>query len=566
MSRGTAWLACLLAGEALAAAYAVRVDKDVAAVMRDGVKLKADVYRPDAPGPFPVLLARTPYGKQNLKSESMVERGYIVVVQDVRGRGASEGEFDPFFAEEKDGYDSVEWAAALAGSNGKVGMFGSSYSGGAQLAAAAAHPPHLAAITPVFPAIDFGERQILFDGGAFRQLLAESWALAQAVDVFGRNFRALAADSAAFARIGSKLPLGDFMEHVFRDSLARGGGGYFREWTRHDPGSAYWERLNLEKRVADIRVPGCYVAGWYDIFGPATAKLFGAVQRSAGAEARARSRLVVGPWQHGGPKAPAGNADFGPDAAMSLSREQMACFDYLLKNERNEVARRAPAHVFVMGENRWASAPAWPWEGSREYRLYLASSRKLSRTPEKGEQRLVADPANPLATKGGRLCCHPGFPAGSFDTPSHPDVLTYDSPPLESDLRAVGAVFLHLSLSSDAPDGDIVGRLMDVAPDGKPLLVADGALRLRYRGGRAAPQPLAPGKVYRVRVDLGPAAARFGAGHRIRLQIGGSDFPNYSVNLNSGEDLERGANPRKAVMTIRHASSYLELRVYGEEP
>ncbi len=566
------FIACLVLGgsEAICAALTTRVEKDAIATMRDGVKLKADVYRPDAPGSFPVLLTRTPYGKQNAPSSSIAERGYIVVVQDVRGRGASEGIFEPFFDDEKDGYDSVEWAATLPGSNGKVGMFGVSYGGGTQLAAAIAQPPHLAAIVAGFPSIDFGSRQILFDGGAFRQLLAGSWGLVQAFDVFGRNFRTLVVDPGAFTRLLLKLPAGDLMENTFRESLSKGGGGYYREWIRHDPGSPYWQRLDLARRVADIKVPGCYVAGWYDIFGPATANLFSAVQRSAGSQAaREKSRLILGPWQHGGPKAPVGTATFGPGAEMSLSAQQAACFDYLLKDEQNEVAKRAPAHVFLMGENRWVDAPAWPWEGSRPYRVNLSSGMALiPRSAAEGQDQLAADPANPVPTKGGRLCCHPGFMAGSFDPPSSTDMLTYNTAPLDKDVCVAGDAFLELSISSDAPDGDIFARLIDTAPDGKPLLISDGALRLRYRDGKAKGQLLATGKTYRVRVDLGPVANTFRAGHRITLRLTASDFPNYSVNLNSGEDLERGVKPRKAQITILHGEgnpSYLDLRTCGEK-
>lgn len=568
MHRSWWWFLLLVSGVTSAADYKVRIERNVAAVMRDGATLKADIYRPDAEGRFPVLLARTPYNKSNSESSGMARRGYIAVVQDVRGRGESEGVFHPFMDGEQDGYGTVEWAAQLPGSNGKVGMFGGSYGGLTQMMAAAAAPPHLVAIFPVFPAIGFDSHQLLFEGGAFRQLVAESWGAAQTTEHYAKTIGRMAADAAYFTEVMKKLPLGDFMEAVHRAAMARGGGGYFREWVRNAPGSDYWQRVNFAAKAGKIQVPGCYVGGWFDVFGPATAAVFAAIGRGAATEtARLKSQLILGPWTHGGSGAPSGDADFGKEAAISFGAYQNQWFDFWLKGEANEVASQPAARVFLMGENRWLPLAAWPPEHAKPYRLYLASPRSLNEKGAEGQPDVLeADPANPVPTRGGKLCCHLGFPAGTFEQRQlmeRRDVLTYTGAPLERALAIVGEVSVVLWLAASTPDADMTAKLIDVDPNGKALNVADGALRLRYRNSFARAEPLTPGKTYEARVKLGSTAHSFQAGHCVRLMLAGSDFPNLSVNLNTGEELEKAVRSRLARSRIFHdaqRASYLDLR------
>ena len=561
------FLLLLLSGVSSAAEYQVRLERNVAAAMRDGATLKADIYRPDAQGQFPVLLARTPYGKANSDSSGMARRGYIAVVQDVRGRGESEGVFHPFMGDEQDGYDSVEWAAQLPGSNGKVGMFGGSYGGLTQMMAAAAAPPHLVAIFPVFPAIGFDSHQLLFEGGAFRQLVAQSWGVAQTTEHYPKTIARMAADAGYFTEVMKRLPLGDFMEAVHREVMARGGGGYFREWVRNAPGSDYWQRVDFAGKVGKIRAPGCYVGGWFDLFGPATAAVFNAIQRGAATEAaRTKSQLILGPWTHGGSRAPVGDADFGKEAAISFGAYQNLWFDYWLKGEANEVPSQPAVRVFLMGENRWLPLAAWPPQQARPYRLYLSGSQSLNEQGAEGQPDVLeADPANPVPTRGGGLCCHLGFPAGTFDQrqlAERKDVLSYTTAPLERALAVAGEVSVVLWLAASTSDADIAAKLIDVDPSGKALNLADGALRLRYRNSFVKAEPLRPGKTFQVRVKLGSTAHTFRAGHRLRLMLAGSDFPYLSVNLNTGEELEKAVRGRVARTRIFHdaqRASCLEL-------
>jgi len=554
--------------------YKLRAERSVVSIMRDGVKLRADVYRPDSEGSFPVLLGRTPYGKQIccvVIAERLARRGYIVVIQDVRGRGESEGNFDPFFDDESDGFDSVEWAAQLPKSSGKVGMILSSYGGATQILAALAAPPHLVSIFVLEPAIAFGIHQIFFEGGAFRQLWSESWAALLAPDSFAREMRRLASDRDLLERLMRVPPLGNFMEHLWQQLVAAGAGSYFREWVRNPPGSPYWERVNLANRVSDIKVPGCYIAGWYDVFGPATEALFDAIQRRGGSEiARTRSQLIIGPWNHG--MGNQGDADFGKDAAFDVERYQNEWFDYWLKGKKTGAGEKPAARVFATGENRWVDLTRWRVPRMKTRRLYLSTdvsgTRSLNASNQSGNSHdlLVSDPAAPVPTTGGKLCCHAGFPGGAYNqTPlqRRPDVLVYDTGPIPTAITSAGEPALVLSVSLDTPDADLIVKLIDVFPGSeKAINIADGALRLRYRDSMALPQPIQTGQIYQVKILLGPMAHTFLAGHRIGVQISSSDFPNYSVNSNSGEEVSQAARTNVAHITIHHDpehESYLEL-------
>ncbi len=577
----------LLAGSwAQCTEYAIRVEPNVTATMRDGVKLKSDIYRPEGKGEFPVLLGRTPYGKQVAAeiAQKLAKRGYIVAIQDVRGRGESEGKFQPFFDDETDGYDSVEWAASLSQSSGKVGMVLSSYGSAAQIFAAVSAPPHLVTFVAIQPSIGFGAHQIFFDGGAFRQLWAESWTILLASDSYSRMMHKFAAYGSSLDAVMERLPLGSFMDQLSRATLEMESGSYFHRWLSNPPGGHYWDRINMSKRVKDIKVPGLYFGGWYDVFGPATSELFQAVQRNAGSDlARTKSQFVMGPWTHVGNS----DIDFGPAASLDIVDSQNQWLDYWLKGEPNEAMSHPAVRVFLTGENRWISSPSWPLTGTELYRLFLSSKTSAqgsagdgfltpSNVPaghlNRGHDILNADPSNPVPTKGGELCCHSAYPAGAHyqaEIEKRRDLLIYTTPPLSAPLVIVGEPVLTLHISSDAPDVDLVAKLTDVSPDQKAWNVADGTLRLRYRNGPERTEWLVKDKIYSVSVLLSPVAHTFLAGHSIRLQIAGSDFPNYSVNLNSRVGILDGTVGHAARTSIEHTPqfpSFLELPRFEQEP
>jgi putative CocE/NonD family hydrolase len=373
------------------------------------------------------------------------------------------------------------------------------------------------------------------------------------------------------------------MDQLSRTTLETEGGSYFQRWLSNPPWSRYWDPINLSKRVADIKVPALYFGGWYDVFGPATSELFEAVQRNAGSDvARTKSQFIMGPWTHSGKS----DIDFGPDASLEIVDLQNQWLDYWLKGDPNGVMSDPAVRVFVTGENHWISSPAWPLTGAEPYQLFLSS--KMSAQSRSGDGMLTttnvpaghlnnahdilnADPSHPVPTKGGELCCHGAYPAGAHyqtEIEKRRDVLIYTTPPLGAPLVIVGEPVLTLHIASDAPDADLIAKLIDVSPDQKAWNVADGTLRLRYRGGTERAEWLAKDKIYRVNIRLSALAHTFLVGHSVRLQIAGSDFPNYSINLNSRAGILDGTAGHAARTSIEHSPRFpssLELPRLAQE-
>lgn len=527
---------------------------DVAVPMRDGVTLYADVYVPEGDGPYPVLLMRTPYGRAQAHPKVYVHptwyarRGYIVVVQDVRGRWTSEGEWYPLIHEAADGYDSVEWAAKLPKSNGRVGMYGFSYEGATQLLAAVAAPPHLAAIVPAMTASEYYDGWT-YRGGALSQAFVETWAIFLAQNVARRQgLKRVEAD--LVAALGSmdhhfgELPLKEF-SLLRREGLAP----WFFDWLEHPSRDEYWEQLSIEVGHPKVRVPALHVAGWYDIFLDGSIRNFAGLRANA-AEARARDgqRLFISPWYHM-PWAPIVSGwDFGGEARSRVHEWQLRWFDYWLKGIDNGVPDEAPVRIFVMGENRWREEWEWPPSRARITEFYLRSGGAANSMSGDGELSregpgeedpdiFVYDPSNPVPSLGGRSCCKyqvtPMGPADQWHAEVRNDVLVYTTPPLQRDLEVTGRVSAVLFAATTARDTDWTVKLVDVDPGGRAINIADGILRARYRDSLSEPALLEPGRVYEYRIDLGSTSNLFRSGHRIRVEVCSSNFPCYDRNLNT---------------------------------
>ncbi len=512
----------------------VQIEKDAVAVMRDGVKLKADIYRPAGPGPFPVMLARTPYGKGGANGRGLAERGYLAVIQDTRGRGQSEGVFRPFLDDERDGYDTVEWAAALPGSNGKVGMFGGSYGGATQLLAAAAAPPHLVAVFAVVPAVTFGAHGVAHEGGAFRLLLGGSWGAMQLVQMHRLKLGPWAASGEKFSEVARAGPPLGLMDRLFGKAPA----SFWPDWVAEPPLGEYWQPTDLVSKIDKIRVPVCLVGGSFDPFAGATVGVFAALRkRAATPEARQGAQLWFGPWTHGGSKFPAGDVQFGPDAAVSFGEYERKWQDHWLKGEANEVPRTPPARVYLTGEQRWQGWNDWPPAESRARAFALGAETIVMAGKAAGGVAVIeTNPADPAPTRGGKLCCHPGFLPGSFDHSAlfgRAGVAVFRSTPLTAPLTVIGDGALEADLIADQPDGDLVAKLFEVR-DGKTVLIADGVTRLRHARALDRADPVAVGKSVRIRVDLGPLSHRFLPGGQMALLLAGADFPNYDLNPAAG--------------------------------
>jgi uncharacterized protein len=558
----------------------VVIQRNVAMKTRDGVTLKADVYRPSGNGSYPVLLQRTPYNKDAETDFSLkgVARGFMVVIQDVRGRYTSEGDWYTFKHEIDDGYDTVEWAAALPHSNGKVGLFGGSYVGATVMLAAITHPPHLAGICPVVTASNYHENWT-YQGGAFEQWFDESWTAGLAQDTASHKLRE-ATNALVSART---LPLTAFpvfnIEAVSNGSqLTQDLAPYFLDWLAHPTYDSYWKPLSIEENYPNIQVPGLTIAAWYDLFQGGSLENYAGLRAHAGNQAaRDGQHLIIAIGGHSGWGQKVGEVDFGPEAAFDETGITLDWFDYLFLGKKNQFATGDRVKIFVMGKNEWRNEPEWPLARAVETKYYLESEGKANSAsgdgslsiaaPKKdGTDTFVYDPANPVPTVGGPLCCDsehlaPG-PRDQKVVEARPDVLVYTTPPLDQDVEVTGAVMLDLFAKSSAVDTDFTGKLVDVWPNGFAQNLTEGILRASFREStKGEPSPIAPGKVYEYKVDLWSTSNVFLKGHRIRLEVSSSNFPRFDRNLNTGKSGSQDAQFVKATNTILqggdHASAVI---------
>ncbi len=553
--------------------YQVVVERGVEAKMRDGVVLRADIYRPDADGKFPVLLERTPYNKGNGESgfgRQAAARGYVVVIQDVRGRYTSDGEWYPFKYESEDGYDTVEWVAGLPYSNGKVGMFGGSYVGATQMLTAIAHPPHLAGIFPVVTASNYHDGWT-YQGGAFEQWFNESWTSGLAQDTLNRKVSA-----ATNAMVGaSTLPLTNYPLFNLAGMAPLGSAAslpelapYFVDWLGHPDYDDYWKKWSIEEHYPEIEVPAYVVAAWYDIFQGGSLRNYLGITTHGGSDAaRQKSRLLVmiGGHAGGGPKI--GEVDFGPQSVVDENALILRWYDVLLKGEHNDLEQEQPVKLFVMGRNTWRQESAWPPSEAKELAYYLHSNGRANsstgdgvlnsaRPGSESADRFIDDPNSPVPTVGGPLCCDSEHLApGAFDqrkVESRPDVLVYTTTAFDRDYDVTGPVSLDLYASSEAVDTDFTAKLVDVSPDGFARNLTEGIVRARYRDSQEHPQLMQPGAVYRFRIDLWSTCNVFLAGHKLRLEIAGSNFPRFDRNPNTAEDAGHASQLVKTTNTVYH--------------
>ncbi len=547
------------------------IEHKAAMKTRDGVTLYADIYHPAGDGKYPVLLQRTPYDKRNAEAfgREAAARGYVVVVQDVRGRYTSEGEWYTFKHEGEDGYDTVEWAAALPNSNGKVGMFGGSYVGATQMLAAVGHPPHLAGICPVVTASNYHENWT-YQGGAFEQWFNQSWTSGLAQDTFARQIKA-----ASDALVGSTaLPLTAFPLYNLKlpsmpTELSRDIAPYYLDWLAHPDYDSYWKQWAIEEQYPSIQVPALTIAAWYDLFQAGSLRNYMGLRDGAGNEAaRKGQRLVVAIGGHSGWGRQIGSVDFGPEAAFDENAITLDWYDYLFRGMQNRFASSDRVTLFVMGANKWRTEQDWPLQRAKPTRYFLHSAGKanslsgdgsISTMTSKQEvaDSFTYDPANPVPTTGGPLCCDgehlaPG-PRDQRPVEARPDVLVYTTPALEQDTEVTGPVTLELYAKSSAVDTDFTAKLVDVGPDGFAQNLTEGILRARYRESTKGPaKPIVPGKVYDYKIDMWATSNVFLKGHKIRLEVSSSNFPRFDRNHNTGKEASTDEGLVKATNTVLH--------------
>jgi putative CocE/NonD family hydrolase len=513
--------------------------------------LRADIYRPKVDGKFPILLQRTPYNKDSGFQFGMqaAARGYVVIFEDVRGRYASEGEWYTFKNEPSDGYDTVEWAAALPYSDGRVGMFGGSYVGATQMLAAIAHPPHLAGICPVVTASNYHENWT-YTGGAFAQWFNQDWTSGLAQNTYERlvghqndpvgGLWALPLTDYPILNLGKRPDLGS------NASVAP----YYLDWLAHPSYDDYWKSISIEEHFSDITVPALHVAAWYDLFLGGSLKNFVGIRDHGGSEAaRKGQQLVVVIGGHAGQMPKVGDVDFGPNAKEPEDEWELQWYDYLFKGVKNQFASGRAVKLFLMGANEWRDEDDWPLPQAKSTKYFLHSAGKANSLRGQGSLSTAApgkegsdqfsyDPANPVPTVGGPLCCESQrWPAGPRDQRSveaRDDVLVYSTPPMTEDLEVTGPVSLELFAKSSGVDTDFTAKLVDVWPTGFAQNLTEGIVRARYRDSREKPDLINPGQVYKFTIDMWATANVFKKGHVLRLEVSSSNFPRFDRNLNNG--------------------------------
>jgi putative CocE/NonD family hydrolase len=524
-------------------------DTNVAVPMRDGVVLRADVWRPAAPGPYPTLVYRTPYDKRDALAASStarkaVARGYAVVLQDVRGRYASDGDFLAYQQEGHDGYDTIEWAAAQPWSNGSVGTYGLSYPGAVQWLAAIESPPHLKAMVP---AMTFASpSQFWYSGGVWDN----SWVTWVYTNIAPDRWEKLRIpEGAPWDSVASRLratrPLTAMRE------LERVAPWYY-EWLRHPAYDPWWNWAELRGKYGRTTAAVLNFSGWHDeAYGPhgATTNFAGLAQARAGGPLR--TALIMGPWTHGVPRrnrTTTGERDYGRNGIVDYDEIVLRWMDRYVRDIDNGVDREKPVRIFVMGSNQWLEADRWPVAG-------VKSDTMVLRRPSESTT-IVSDPAVPVVdVHADRYGAHDYRAIAT-----RKDVVVFETPPFENAFTIVGATTAELHVSADVPDADIWLKLYDVAPDGTAFnLMSPGldVVRASYRNATSTRELLEPGKVYQIRLPDLFTANTFKRGHRLRAVVMTSFHPHFSTNLQTGElETTSSSRSRPGRITVHHSRQY----------
>lgn len=539
-------------------------EADVKIPMSDGTRLAANIFRPNADGRWPVILIRTPYGKQDEKwpgGGDYAAKGYVTVVQDCRGRGKSEGTWEPFLNDAQDGFDTQEWVAKQPWCDGNIGTAGGSYVGWTQWASARKASKFVKAMVPIVP---FGNtyEDAAYTGGAMQLGLLMGW---------GEAVGGVSLPPEELRRSYSYLPLRTFGSQ-FDKKIP-----YLADWIQHSTYDDYWKKRGIEYDYEDISVPTLNIGGWYDIFSKATLELTTGVRTAARTgEVRQNQYVIMGPWGHGIGTRKLGDLDFGSDAKLNLTQRQLDWYEYWLKGHDTKIGDWPPYYLFVMGENRWRGENEWPLKRTQFTRYYLhsaghanslAGDGTLSTTPPQSElaDGYSYDGDNPVPTEGGNnLVGATAGPKDQTDVEQRDDVLVYTTAPLDHAVEVTGPVKLLLWAASSARDTDFTGKLVDVHPDGKPYNLCDGILRARFRNGLDRPALLEPGQPECFEIDLWVTSNLFKRGHRIRLEVSSSNFPRFDRNPNSGKPFGTDMELLTAKQTVLHDGkhpSYLVLPV-----
>jgi hypothetical protein len=550
----------------------IKIEENVPARMRDGTILRADVYRPPTDEPLPVLVDRTPYDKRWDRkvndAVNLAARGYMVIVQDLRGRYTSDGEFKWMFGENfdegPDGYDTVEWAAGLPGATGRVGTYGLSYDAVIQWQMATLRPPHLVAMAPV----GSGSSLLEMTNGIFETGRRLQWCYGMSASYRQRDGLPTGPQSLPQAKERwNSVERGKWLwwlpfDDLPAEELFYGLADQFRTYL-HQQNQPFW---HLASEPGEIDVPAFQITGWYDRLN-GNIDVFDRVRQGGRtAHARDNQKILIGPWGHTTELTRrVEGVDFGPAAGLNYYDVLQRWFDYWLKDIDTGVVEDAPVQMFVMGENVWRSEQDWPLARTQYTDYYFHSDGaantpygdgSLNRTPpgEEPPDRYVYDPKDPVMS----LCNLDvqDAPVDQQPLDHRRDVLVFSTPPLAEDLEVTGPVVVKLWAASTAPETDFTAKLVDVAPDGTAINLCHGILRTSYRDGYENPSPITPGEVYEYTLPLRPTSNLFKKGHRIRVDISSSNFPFYDRNHNTGRPFYEDAELVPATQTVYHNARY----------
>lgn len=558
--------------------YEVRLEENVRVPMRDGVKLATDLYVPAAlDGKLPVVMIRTPYDRktQARAARMFASQGYVVAVQDVRGKYDSEGVFTVSANDTRDGSDMLDWLAAQPWSTGKIGTYGCSYVGEDQIELGKVRNPHQTAMIPQAAggAYSFAG---LMTGGALELAMASDW-----FRTHGSKTRPKAKPDPLADKFSmyKSLPVIDMLRKTGVEHTDWEG------WVSHAPGDPWWDQFGYVDQRHRFNTPGLQICSWNDNVVKSTLDLFNLLRKnSETAEARENQFVIISPTSHcrserATEHTVVGKLDMG-DAQFDYYGAYVRWFDHFLKGEENGVTKMPKVQIYVMGKNQWRGENEWPLARTRFTRFYLHSDGHANTSEGTGvistkapgketPDQFTYDPGNPAPTYGGDICCtpdpkNPDGPLDQREVEKRSDVLVYSTPALKRGMEITGPVEALLYVSSSAKDTDFTVKLVDVYPDGAAYNIQEGILRARYRDGFDRKVWMEPGQVYPLKVSLLATSIYIPAGHRIRLEISSSNFPRFDRNLNTGGNNYDETKWVLARNTVHHSagkSSYLLLPV-----
>ena len=520
--------------------------------MRDRTELSADIYRPVGEGKFPVILNRTPYTKAGGSTFKIAQyftsHGYVYVAMDVRGRGDSDGTFEPYRHDGQDGYDAIEWLAVQSWSTGKVGTIGGSYNGRIQWLTAIQQPPHLTAMivlaSPSDPFVEWPTGQPL--------PMDISWYHFTAGHVL-QNMEVV-----DWKKLYEHLPLITMDEAMGRPNR------FWKEEVEHAKLDSWWEDLRYQNKYDRVRVPVLNISGWYDDEQVGTPLNYIGVTTKGSPAIRNSQKLLVGPWPHAiNSTTKLGTVEFGPTAVIDMNAYWLRWFDQWLKGSDSGFMKEPPVRIFVMGENVWRDENEWPIARTQWTKYFLHSNGQANTLSGNGTLSSAGpaseptdsysyDPANPVKFITDPSFAQIGGPDDYREVEQRADVLVYTSDALTEDMEVCGPLRVHLSAASSARDTDFMAKLIDVWPNGFAQRLNDGMVRARFREGMDKPSLIEPGRVYSYDLDLWNTCQLYQKGHRIRVEVSSSAFPKYDRNLNTGEALGQTTRMAVAQQKIYH--------------